>query len=496
MMLFILVFVGQARTQDIVNKAFYYYSEEASAFVIGTTENSELRVFAEYELPSSCFDYDSCNVYGPGFSPSKKWFSWMFDNNAARPSVDAQAHVVNVNTGRQQILLDGDGGIRHLSWSPTDDLLLVERFNFAAGNTTYFVWDINTTRELFTYPEKVIVEWTPDGRLVTYLPLSDDGPPQIIITDTFGEVFMKHSVSGLWEQSQSYACKPFWSPTGHLMFVNESAQLTVAYSAHRQEFSLRFQDTYLIRVEWSADNNYALIFSSDQCAPITSSTVTNLWLLSYPNQELTFLSDAATPPFHVSLPALQKHSWSPATNDFFYVTTQNNTKKLIVASLPALVSHDVYADTEIRPEQTEWLHNGQLAFYGLSTGGDASIYVFDSQKRMTHQLVSGKIVNQNFDFSPNEALIVFDNISVCNGICLFDVEANTHTAFEFLRDPDSGGSGSVEEFLWHPNGDLLLVTGSRVGSSRQINVMNVETFTHRALDGWFVLSPASFGWFD
>ena len=490
-----LFFTAHTKSQESSQTTtIYYYSTVTSSIIISNVDGSEQRILADYTLPESCFNYDSCNISGPGFSPTLLWFSWTSDNNAAYPSVDTQGYVINAHTGEQFELLNGRGGISQLSWSPVEDALLIGSVDLETGNKTYHIWTANTTRELFNLSEKAIVDWTPNGQLVVYDLIDDSEMMNFTIADISGEALLEREIRNIWDESQSFACEPAWSDNGTQMYINSSDQLSIINYVSSQEQSFDFRDDYLIRVDWNSEHTYALVYSSNTCTPILRDMVTNLWLVSLEDQNLTLLSDSAIPP----LASRDNNGWSQTDEHFSYVEATDTERIIVVVALPSFVSQEIHLDSpqnaSFRPEQAYWLESEQLAFYGLSTTESQAIHTFDPVADTISVLIEGEFVRGNFAFSSSENLIAFDNIVVCNGVCIFDIDRNEYFSFEFLQNLQSSGSGSVDQLLWHPTEDILFVTGSRIGRNVELNLIDFETMSHRAIDGWFVLSPASFGW--
>lgn len=492
-------FVTRTPAAAAAPPTYFYYSTNTEAFIISSADGEQDRILAEYRLPDSCYAYDNCNVAGAGFSPSMKWFAWTSDNSAAYPTVETQAFVAHVDSGTKDVLLDGAGEIMGLSWSPINDELLIMRFDFDTANFIYYVWDTETTREIAAHPEQSTwIEWTPDGQLVSYLKSQDDVATHMFISDTSGTVAMERDIADIRGEFPPFSCRPTWSKMGKTILVDVSNDLTVINVANNEEFTIDFPDRYVVHVEWNSQDDYALVFSSDSCDWPDRSFVANLWLLSYDNQTITLLSDAAIPRLFWEQQSPYDSSWSTAGNRLFYLTTRNEQETLVVTSLPDLTSSEVYTHTEpysyMRLGHIHWLQNGQLAFWGLSGTGEDTIFLYDVEEMILSTLVTGDLVDMIHSFSPDERLIAFGN---CDGICIFDMDSNESTHVTPLQERATDlGLGLIDDFFWSSDSQWLLVTSDRVGAGYRLHLVDATNMNYRTLDGWVTLSQPSFGWLE
>lgn len=116
---------AQDNTPDV--PYIYYYSPEASAFIIERANGADRRILADFSLP-----YAS-EVRGDGWSPSGEWFAWTVTQHEA-PSPEtlwpATVYFAHRDSGETfTIDLAKHGEVFYhvfIEWSPIDNILLAQ----------------------------------------------------------------------------------------------------------------------------------------------------------------------------------------------------------------------------------------------------------------------------------------------------------------------------------------------------------------------------------
>src|SRR5262249_49898949 len=148
-----------------------------SAFIIERGDGTESRVLTHYTLPDG-FDI----IRGPGWSPSGRWFAWS--PAIAGAGTFASQLVTVISRDGQHIfpILEGKGPVDDLSWSPVDDLLMVQ-LHRVDGTFEMFIFDPTAGKVLVSeatvngsYVSYDPVIWLPDGRFMESVS-NPDGPP-------------------------------------------------------------------------------------------------------------------------------------------------------------------------------------------------------------------------------------------------------------------------------------------------------------------------------
>lgn len=263
----------------------YYYSVTRHAFIIERADGSESRILADYRIPSSCYDSDNCSLEGPGWSPSGQWFAWTFRNGGLRlPPREAQAMLVSRDGIKRLTLLDGQGSVQYLRWSPTSDLLLFERY-MADGMISYYIWDARTQQIETPVPNmpdgSSDLEWSPGGKyLVLYRELDQRNSNEMEILSTEGKTIATRTISPLSDGNSFPSCSPEWSMTDEVVYIRPDSKLVIEDFAASQSLEYDFPRKFLVKADWSPDGKYALLYADNACQPKFLTSQSQVWYLS------------------------------------------------------------------------------------------------------------------------------------------------------------------------------------------------------------------------
>jgi hypothetical protein len=286
--LFLLCLPTVVRAQENPSPYLYYYSEEVDAFVIERADGSDRYTFGQGMIPS-----DTRSVNWLAWSPSGEWLSWIsrgdpyeYSRNFSTPGV------IHMDGTRRFEFLDeivGDGG---LSWSPTEDFILVggstsgiRSFDYDAPlDFVFYLIDapndhIITRFTLHTTPRGLgWPNWTPDGSYATiHYTDADTGERLLRKISPTGEITDQASTKlGIHLSALSNAWELRLSDDGNrLIATNLITDQELEFDAP----AANPDDYYL--VYWDDSGDYALIFTK-----AGEQEGDDLWLLSLPDQSL------------------------------------------------------------------------------------------------------------------------------------------------------------------------------------------------------------------
>jgi hypothetical protein len=293
LILLLLCLATVVRAQENPSPYLYYYSEDVDAFVIERADGSDRYTFGQGVVPS-----DTQSVNSLSWSPSGEWLSWIsrgdpyeYSRNFSTPGV------MHMDGTRRFEFLDEIVGAGRLSWSPTEDFILVggstsgiRSFDYDAPlDFVFYLIDapndhiitqftLHTTSRGLGWPN-----WTPDGSYasITYTNAET------------GERFLR-KISRTGEITDQASTKLAWftvstrNNTWDLHLSDEGSTLiaTNLITDRVLEFDapVANPDDYQI-LYWNGSGDYVLIMTGP-----TPQEAYDLWLLSLPNERLEHVS--------------------------------------------------------------------------------------------------------------------------------------------------------------------------------------------------------------
>src|SRR5690606_24844138 len=220
----------------------YYYSTIENAFVIERGDGSEQRILTEFTIPQDCYAYDYCHISGPGWSPSGMWFAWTVQNNARLPVEQATVNIVD-RTGNQRLNLEQLRGVESLQWSPTNDLLLIERYTAEESGYEYYLWrsTLQNPQLWLKHDGSSMMKWLPSGDyLVVYSVQGDE--TNLEVFDTEGALVWRRVVHPLVDATNSAFCVPQWSTNDTIAYIAPNSALILENLSDTIQYEFDFID--------------------------------------------------------------------------------------------------------------------------------------------------------------------------------------------------------------------------------------------------------------
>ncbi len=161
---------GQAGGENSDAPYLYYFSNDLNAWVIERADGTDRRLLGQGLMPDELDE-----VYGPGWSPTGKWFAWQGTKRSfLGPEPTPHAWIVSADG---QTLAAEFTDVAEMHWSPTEDLLFLvqtnglfyhrlemvyARYSLFDPNTGTIIASVSTvTSDYDRWPRLV---WTPDGQ--------------------------------------------------------------------------------------------------------------------------------------------------------------------------------------------------------------------------------------------------------------------------------------------------------------------------------------------
>lgn len=156
------------RAQETDMPFIQYYDRMAGGIVIERADGSERRI-----ISSAMVQPNHDMIMGGGWSPSGEWVAWQSYLYAFESTTLHGLSVVNAADGSRLTLFDALTGISQVTWSPTDDILLIGNeiepsYRRGAESTVYYLVDVAAEKILtqMEVPRQADATWSPDGERV------------------------------------------------------------------------------------------------------------------------------------------------------------------------------------------------------------------------------------------------------------------------------------------------------------------------------------------
>jgi hypothetical protein len=466
----------------------YYYSQDQEAFIVERADGSEMSVLAEYQLSEP-----HTQIRGAGWSPSAKWFTW----NTFGDTV----HFVNRDSSAVGDVFVERVVVKQVTWSPTEDLLLVRFADLFSGATeNLLIYDPTFQQTVFeirgselnsrTLETLLVAEWSPDGSMLAVV---DNATRQLMLIerDVF-QIRQTISASGTASLSNPYpGSLPQWFSNDVLMYLSPDQDALVLHHIRSGEVTsieLPFTDS-VQRVFKSPDGQYALIYTLSPAPEYT----TDLWLFSLSEAQITLIQEQVTAPIaniSVSYEApLPESQWSDNGFAFFV----DDTHQMNIINAPAQ-THEAITT----PVQGRVVYN-----HGLWTPENTLVFTVQSGETLGYQ---------TYEYLPEtDHLLLLDpeNPDALSDVWIFSLSGRGYRAYnQFVEDPFTGerfpfamqvsdpmyGTVSVVDVRWHPTKAWFFLISWAIEDLRLINVANLDLSIQAELGLCPVDSAACFGW--
>jgi hypothetical protein len=459
----------------------YYYSVDQSAFIIERADGADSRVFARYAVPC-----DQCNVTGPGWSRSGNWFAWRAEAIEFFPS--SEVFILNRTNGKV-VSLDLVVYPQHLSWSPIDDILLLDGWNERPTVQMVYVYDANNDRMITSFSGTEVtddpdgqnfskVQWTPDGRvqllyngILKIVSLDALDSPQIIEVQTRIDLAWRHRDNQL----------PHWFEDGRVAYVNrDRTQLVIENLEDETRYRIALPDGELFFIDWSPDENYAFVH-------ISRVDEFELWLLSLPDESVSLIN-----PRMEWISIRLDEPFASAWNGNDYGAYVSEEGKLFLLSLPSSTITEIRTNGVDPFQPLVWSEDGNKLFFVTE---DQWIYEFDLETREANVLDSPNDSRRRWiEYNaPMRRQIL--PVSILPDGYILDTASQTSIRIRLL-DPDEAriDTYSAEEFIWHPDQDwLFLIYEDAASPYRFVTITNVNATANREI-ALCTLNASCFGW--
>jgi hypothetical protein len=475
----VLIVVGASsitsKVQAAVNAPFlYYYSQEQAAFIVERADGSDHRILVAYSLAPDSNPTGEVHtiIIGPGWSPSGNWFTWRETTNYGGVS---SAYVVSRDGRSRYTLLNGLAVIS-MEWSPIKDLLLVTTPGYKA-----YIIDMqspNTPKLIDDHIEDSIVYWTRDGRYAVVITLNQEQPDEMKLFSPDGTGQNREFYQG------GRGCAfPVWSSNDRVAYLDATGKrLIVENFADGQQLGFDIPKGSIRQLIWSPDENYILVYTSDDCS---AQKDLNLTLLSLRDKRSALISDVAQLlPSPTSYDNFSFPSWSADSNNIIFLTS---SRHIFMVALPSLQSYQISPPQMGFSSFVQWESNDVLAFIWTAEDISHSTVNIYTYGLATHTLDNAlSRTNQILAAPPGYFSFASDRkyLGMANGL-LYIVDQHTdHVTAITVKDEHLNPTkdiilGNINQFLWSPHGNWLITLS--VESPYLLNVVNIDGTIQREL---------------
>ncbi|MCQ3930137.1 MAG: hypothetical protein DPW16_06725 [Chloroflexi bacterium] len=469
----------------------YYYSPSQKAFVIERADGSENRILTNYAFPEEVVG--EFWIIGPGWSPSGNWLAWTIERRLGGSTGGitpvSESYIVNRQSGDSISLIrrtDGIVNITSMDWSPMEDLLLVnEAFyptlpdgkpDIEKREESAYIFDPSTQQITLDIPYGL--KWSYDGSaLVSNRIDSGNGILLVGLDGTIHERF-----AYIADNCDLTELK--WSRDNKLIYKSDQENLIVEDFTSGGKTELELPEEIIRNIEWSYDNQYALIYTLSSCEDESP----QLWIFSLAEKLLTVVLEQSQILEYLAYPAkiISPLSWSPTSNHAFAISQ---------LGMLYLISTSPFEIKEITLKSQESIRNikwapvsNQLTIFVSAQDGDDAIYLYNIERDSLELLASVRDGSPFvLEWSPNENLLAFSDFS-SEEAKILDVTSRQITNIKPLSNIPTM-SLSVQTIKWDPTGEWLFLTGD----NGYLNVTKSDGSHKRGLVVC-ILSPSCFGW--
>ncbi|MCL4880439.1 MAG: WD40 repeat domain-containing protein [Anaerolineae bacterium] len=271
--LLLLMLIPHGYTQEPSNEpstapALYFYSGFYGGFIVERADGTDSHLMGmnvEYSYHNS--------RWGPGFSPSGRWFAWMSGQYRGYGGhFTAYPWIMETETNQRIAMLDGLAEVRYMAWSPTHDYLLVRYARgfrlpepgeeYPDGVDPVYVFDMATQTIIAQVEasEYYPVQWTPDGEHLLVFEQDEDRERRL---QTCWLKIIALDGSEPIERAQPGGCPQ--SPKhfeNYLSHVTPEGTLVLEDLLTDESWEYPRFGVNALNIEWSPDGEQALIFTS------------------------------------------------------------------------------------------------------------------------------------------------------------------------------------------------------------------------------------------
>jgi hypothetical protein len=277
----LLAAVPQTRSQES-GHGFYYHSREQQAVII-----SELGSDTQMVVEETGHDY----IFGPGPSPSYTWFAYAAGDRLSELYIFSLTDDDRIDIGQFLGLETGIYG--QISWARNADALV---FDFAGDLS------LNANGVYIFYPASKTFSWFPPSDSVRGYEIyqidwlaNDEGvavyyPVAIELLDITGRTiatFQANLASNRFPVCNQH--KPNTILNGQLVYLHPESNDMIIYDIDTQIISrsVELVSPHVDAIFWSADMQYALLFSPRPQPQIGFISEYDVWLYSLSDNMLT-----------------------------------------------------------------------------------------------------------------------------------------------------------------------------------------------------------------
>lgn len=401
--------VGQASPFQADSEAplIYYYSSLSQAFIIERADGTNSQILTSFTPPPA---WDSENsqpmvVVGPGWSPSGNWLAWTTDLPYGNRGQGQNVYLAHRSGGDWQSVFDAEGAwrIHSLTWSPTDDQLLIQRLSNEDDSEQVIVYDVKTQEMVLILDAKELgavfkdqarfvgVEWTPDGQAVSlsyYRQCLSSGQVQALLqiisldgTQAEREIFLPDPDHECYRLAPRI--HPSWSSTGRILYTAHNGEDFVVEDLTGAQFSVPIPTPFVYHVDWNPGGSDAFVYTIGDCRMYGDFS---LWRLSVSTRSLSRLpEDAAVfvqPAYQLEQFPYPTSIWSP-TGEFGAFFSENHSQLYLLDAESSVLKVIVLAAPYSLNDPLRWTDDGTALLFSYRTPEDTyQVHSYD--------VVSGK----------------------------------------------------------------------------------------------------------
>lgn len=463
----------------------YYFSEADGGFVIESADGKDKTVLIDYSLPSL---ERPILVEGPGWSPSGIWFAWtIINSDYGAVSPVGQAFIYNrlthqtislVDTLQEQITIK-------LNWSPTSDLLLVEKTNFSQVQQMSIVESKASTIVIFdpiNQIPRVEIEgfadrarWVIDGNYVLLKDFYDADREEVFEMVLLSPDGQQESIPIIadrlcYDRTYIASEQKQW-----LIYPAENNRLMLLDTLENtiQEIDNQFSSV-IQYIVWHPQGDYALVFTGNEC----DSEPFQIWLVSITKVTLELIEDSGD-----LIPVYTSPSSYWSDSGEFALVLDTNGKIGVLST---------------KTEDITYFANADL-FYTWEWQADEKLFIASADTVFEYDLTTSTLKSQKLPVLNNIFRLSLSGNQEMIGIIGFPTlilnnEFKIIAEIDLLLDKNfSGGELPIEDILWHPQSNYAFIY-AREGNRIFLNILNSENMFQRELTDRVSLSPAGFGW--
>jgi len=472
--------------QEGATPYIYYYSQIENGLRIESADGQTSRLI-------TLENNDSAEIFGPGWSPSGKWFTWYTNNHESMSSA-AQIELLHRDGSRKSLSLDSEGTIFHLQWSPHEDYLSVGILG--SVDTSFSIIDADTGQVVAQHNlgglyTSVMSMWEPAGRRIA-IQHSNQSEAYITFLALDGTAIQKstmvHSKSCLLSTAN-------WSSDGMIAYQDMAGQLVLYDSDADSPIFVEDILGSIAFIDWNPNAEFALIYTYDSRETGRENSY-SLSLLDVESESIETVSESTLLPFFWPENIT---TWNPQYDTAWYIASDGTLNTFTLFSMEdkriELPTEGVISSFR----SVQWSNNNSVLVFIWQTRNFPIIYFYNTvDDTILYSLGTSETYGHTFALSNTGENLAF--FGACNGevdvVCIMDIttKAIDYLAPHTLLIENYSTSAPSGRLIWHPDQNWLFVVDVLFDRQSLLQIVDVETLSQREIGGYITFSNSYFGW--